>query len=152
MLDNETVEALKAEGSEKMIEFAPKFAATIFMDAVSATMNQVVQILPTMMQQFSNQQAHNQKYEDAFHSFWDQRGFDLREHGNELAAIGSAYRNANPQAKPEDVITNIGAQLILAKQLAPRAGVSIIPGNGNGTPAVAAVQTPAFSSAATAQG
>ena len=156
-LDNATVEALRAEGNEQLIELAPKWSAAIFMDAVTATMHQVAQALPTMMQQFQAQQTQNQKYEEAFHKFWDERGFDLRGHSEDLAALGAAYWSANPNTTPGQVIQNIGAQLILAKQLSPRAGVSAVPAaptsNGNGQSAAGdPAATPAFSSAAAAPG
>ena len=125
---------------------APRFAATIFMDAVQATYSQVMQALPAMVQQLNDQQSESQKYENAFYDFWDQRGFDLREHEQELAVLGNAYRGVNPTARPEDVITQVGAQLILAKQLAPKEGVQ-----GQGTSTEPA-KTPPFNSAAGAPG
>ena len=53
-LDQETVEALKAEGNEQLVEFVPKFAARIFVDAVQATVAQVAQTMPTMIAQYNS--------------------------------------------------------------------------------------------------
>ena len=57
-----------------------------------------------------------------------------------------AYRYANPAATPEEFITNVGAQLVIAKQISPSAEVlATLNGQaGAGQPAT----TPPFQSAA----
>ena len=170
-LDKDTVEAMRAEGNDALIELIPRINATVFADAVTATMQQVVQVMPTLLAQHEQQQSHRQKYEDAFHNFWDSRGFDLREHSTEIASYMRAYVNANPKSTIEDVMTNAGAQLIIAKQITPKGQAAttatppgtVVATNGNGvtppasttpgvtTPAVdpATGQPPPFQSAAT---
>ena len=63
---------------------------------------------------------------DLFHTFWDERGFDLREYDSELHNIGQSYLAANPSANIVDCISNIGAQLIIARQLQPKNGASSV--------------------------
>ena len=117
--DAETVEALTAEGSEQMATLAPRLAARVLMDSVLATTSQLRQVLPTMIDQHFQTVERSKKYEEAFYTFWDSRGFDLREHDADLQSLGKAFTQVNPQGTPDDFITQVGAQVILAKQLRP---------------------------------
>ena len=114
-LDEEAVELLSTE-PEKV--FA-RGLSRVFMDAVQATTQQLVQALPGLVQGLQSQQEENTRYEDVLYQFWGSRGFDLREHESDLASAGAAYRMSNPSASADEIIQQIGAQVILAKQIVP---------------------------------
>ena len=135
-LDEKTVEVLQAEGNETLIDLAPQLAARVFVDAVQATIQQVAQMLPAMMQQNNQQVEREQKHAEAFYTFWDERGFDLREYDTDLQQIGNAYLTANPATTLQDGIAKIGAHLIVAKELKPNKQVKAVT-NGSGGNATA---------------
>ena len=154
-LDKDTVEVLEAEGNTELAKLVPQIASRVFVDAVQATMANLAQMLPGILDQRETQRAESAKYEEAFYSFWDSRGFDLREHEGDLRSIGQAYRSVNPTGKADEFITNVGAQLIIAKQLTPkeqkgggRSGQQQQPTNGNVEQAQQQTQQP-FQSAGT---
>ena len=154
-LDKDTVEVLEAEGSSQLAEIIPTMASRVFIDAVQATMANLAQMLPGILDQRETQRAESAKYEEAFYSFWDSRGFDLREHEGDLRSIGQAYNSVNPTRKADEFITNVGAQLIIAKQLTPKeqkggsqSGQQQQPTNGNVEQAQPQTQQP-FQSAGT---
>ena len=129
-LDEEAVELLSTE-PEKV--FA-RGLSRVFMDAVQATTQQLVQALPGLVQGLQSQQEENTRYEDVLYQFWGSRGFDLKEHESDLAAAGAAYRMSNPNASADEIIQQIGAQVILAKQIVPLALQGGQPPNGGQAP------------------
>jgi len=149
-LDDKVVEALEAEGNEQLAEILPKLMAQTFADAVQATTHVLSQSIPTMVQDTQAQQMQAQKAEEAFYTFWDSRGYNLREYDQDLTNIGNAFLTANPNAQLADCIPNIGAQLILAKQIMPNIMPEISQTNGQGQGQVANPQqganVPAFRS------
>ena len=118
-LDSETVEELEAAGEGKLAQVLPRLTARGFVDAVQVVQHHIAQTLPQMMEQYHMQQDINQRSADAFYGFWEQRGFNLRDFDSDLEQIGAAYVQANPQISQAQAIQDIGAQLIISRQLQP---------------------------------
>ena len=118
-LDKETVEELEATGNEKLVQLVPQLVSRAFVDAIMVSEQHMAQRLPVMMEQFNAQQQVNQQSADAFYEFWEGQGYDLRQYDNDLTSMAMAYVSQNPQTDLPNAIQNIGAQLIIAKQLSP---------------------------------
>ena len=158
VLDEQTVEQIQIE-PEKIL---PKIMSRVMLDAVQATYGQVLQILPQMMQQVEQSRQVDNQHEDQFFQFWGERGFDLKPHAQDIVALAQAYRNTNPAATLDEFTQNVGAQIIIAKQISPATQATQTDaasgangnGNGNGTAQPGAGDVPAapFRSAQSAPG
>jgi hypothetical protein len=103
-----------ADGLDPEIaEYIPKLGARIFMDAVSHTLQQVQQMLPTAVNNIANARTHTDTLEDQFFEKWPA----LREHGEKVQQFGMAYRQVNPTATPEDFMNDVGAQVHVALRI-----------------------------------
>ena len=118
-LDKETVEELEATGNEKLVGLVPQLVSRAFVDAITVSQQHMAQMLPVMMEQFNAQQRVNQQSAEAFYEFWDERGYDLRAHDEELTQMAMAYVGQNPHTDLPTAIQNIGAQVIIARQIHP---------------------------------
>ena len=118
-LDPTVAEDFAAEGNDSIAKWAPQFASRVYLDAVQTSLAQVAQMLPTMLAQYAQQQTEQQRYDEAFYSFWNERGYDLRQHEPDIVSLGRAYLQANPSTSVAAAIQQVGAQLIVSKQLAP---------------------------------
>jgi len=119
-------------------EFIPKIMSKVYLDAVTATLSQVVQYMPQMVRQVNEQSTRSTKTEDKFYEAWP----DLRNHHATVVRIGQVYRNLNPNASVEDFINEVGAQTMVALRMQPPAQTPAAKPNGNAAQAQAARAAP----------
>lgn len=119
-------------------EFIPKIMSKVYLDAVTATLSQVVQYMPQMVRQVNEQSTKAVKTEDKFYEAWP----DLRNHHATVVRIGQVYRNLNPNASVEDFINEVGAQTMVALRMQPPAQTPTAKPNGNAAQAQAARAAP----------
>jgi len=110
------------------VEFLPKYAARVYLDAVTATMAQVNANFPRLVNEVLARNKDGDAREVTFYERWP----DLKEHGDVVLRLGSAYRQNNPGATVDDFINEVGAAAMVTLRK-PMPGMV----NGNGaTPTV----------------
>ena len=120
-LDKETQDALEASGNEALIPLIPQYAARVFVDAVQAIGGHMRNVVPQMVGPLMQQQQQHRLNEEAFYTFWDGQGYNLREHEGAIQQSGLAFRQQNPNASPADFIKHVGAMVVVGQQLAGQA-------------------------------
>lgn len=93
----------------------PKLAAKLYLDAVENAAAAVVQLLPQVLGQFQQKSSEEDVLKDKFFSTWDK--LDADEHGEVLLKVGAAYRQANPNATPDEFIRDVGAATMVALKI-----------------------------------
>lgn len=108
-LSDEMVEELQNSADTAI----PKLAAKIYMDAVQASITHVVTQLPDLVSRVIETQKVVAENEKAFYATWP----DLVGHETDVKRLAVAYRQVYPNAKPEDVIRDVGAQAMVALRI-----------------------------------
>ena len=93
----------------------PRLAAKLYLDAVENSAAAIVQLLPQYLGQFQQKSSEESVLEDKFFSTWDKLNTD--EHGEVLQKVGAAYRQANPNATPDEFIRDVGAATMVALKI-----------------------------------
>ncbi len=104
------------EDPQKLI---PKLLAQVHMDVLNSAMQTMQRVFPSLYQMQTTQQSQAQKYEDDFWGAWPQ--LNRETHGTMATQYAAAYRRANPNATPEDVIRATGASIMVAAGIEPQA-------------------------------
>lgn len=102
-LDDATKEALDTEPSKVI----PQLAGRLHMQVLTTALNQVAQMLPTVMSEFSSQNQANQQAEDSFYDKWG----SLKEHKSAVEAVAQVYMQANKGVDMEKAINDIGTMV-----------------------------------------
>ena len=128
-------------------EVIPRLMSKVYLDAVTATLSQVVNYLPRMIASVNESQTVQSKSEEEFFGRWPQ----LKDHKDMVLRVGQVYRQLNPRASKEDFMNEVGAQTLVALRIPPE-GIAPQPKvNGNTQAQQTAKATP-FVPAATAPG
>ena len=117
-------------------EFLSRKMAKVYLDAVTATLTQVTQFLPRMIQEVNQQSVQTNQNEEQFFQRWPK----LKEHAQAVLRTGAVYRQLNPQASMEDFINEVGAQTMVALRIQPEENQQA--SNGKGANGSAARTTP----------
>jgi len=130
-------------------EFISKAMSRVYLDAVTATLTQVTQHLPRMVEQINQQAANSVKSEDTFYERWPK----LKDHADTVLRVAAVYRQLNPTASTEDFVNEVGAQTMVALRLTPEdMGIQTQKPNGKQAPAFRpASSTPAGGAQSPAQ-
>ena len=102
-LDDATREALDSEPSKVI----PQLAGRLHMQVLTTALTQVAQMLPTALQEFSQQNTANQEAEDAFYSEWS----SLKPHSQTVEKVAAVYMQMNPGVEREKAIKDIGTMV-----------------------------------------
>lgn len=92
-----------------------KFAARVYLDAVTAATNILAHNLPAIMDNHTKLRADLQAAEGRFFEKWP----GLREHVGTVTQFGRVYRQVNPQATEEQFVRDVGAQVAVALGIVP---------------------------------
>jgi len=95
---------------DNLQESLPKFAAKLHMTIMQAATQNVVKLLPEMISQIEAQKEVSRNTEESFFKAWP----DLVEERETIAKIGAVYHQMYPDAKAEDFIKDVGAQVMVA--------------------------------------
>ncbi len=99
----------------------PEIAARVYMDAVTGAVAHMITHLPSMMESVLAGRDAHEVYEDQFYSAWP--NLDRVQHGEVVDRFAAAYRQVNPNVSAEEVIRDVGAQVMVALKV-PFAGNS----------------------------
>ena len=99
-LDDATKEALDTEPSK----IIPQLAGRLHMQVLTTALNQVAQMMPTILAEHTASTQSNTEAENAFYGQWPQ----LKEHKQVVENTARAYMQANPGVDKEVAIKNIG--------------------------------------------
>lgn len=124
----------KTEMEANPAEFIPKMMSRVYLDAVTATLTQVTQFLPRMVEHINRQAVTTGKAENSFYERWPK----LKDHGDMVIRVGQVYRSLNPMASAEDFINEVGAQTMVALRLSPEEIQAAITGGKAAKPAATA--------------
>lgn len=93
----------------------PQLLAQVHVKAVEHAIQYLTQNLPVMMQAYTTTETARKQAAEQFFTEWP----ELKDpkHGETVARVLSGYRQANPQAKPEEVIREGGVAALLALRL-----------------------------------
>lgn len=108
-LSEEQAEQLASE-PEKVI---PRLAAKLHMEVMQNSVAIVMKVLPQLMQSATAAQTAEQQAVDKFYTQWP----ELKEYHSEVVRFGRAYRQLNPKATLDQMIRDVGAQVVVANQL-----------------------------------
>lgn len=103
-LTKEEAEEIETDPGTALVKMIPKAMARVHIEAQLAAINQVARILPAFMQQINTVQTEARQFEDKFFEKWPA----LKNHYSTVTQAAQMYRQMNPQAKPDDVIKNVG--------------------------------------------
>jgi hypothetical protein len=123
--------SLSDEEAEKFVtnpeEVVPRFAARLFLDVFDAITSNLHTVLPQVVQ---NVQLTKEAEAEAEKMFYDANPLlDRAKHKTTVDRYASAYVAVNPNAKAEDILRDVGIQVMYALQIDP---------TGNTTPPPAA--------------
>lgn len=93
----------------------PRVLAKVHMDVMDRMTAWVQTSLPYMLQSHSQQEAARQAHTKAFFDAWPE--LNKQEYGATVARTLTAYRQANPDAKAEDVIREGGVMALINLRL-----------------------------------
>lgn len=105
----------------------PKLMARVYLDAVTASTNVLIQNLPAILENTLGYRDNAKKLEDQFDSEWK----GLAKHRDKVIQIGQVYRQLNPKATAEEFTRDVGAQAAFAL------GLTLEVAKGSAAPAVA---------------
>lgn len=110
-LEPEDAELFQME-PEKVL---PKLAAKLHMNVLEAMHEGVRGMLPTMIQQVTQQQQAQEKYVGAFFEAWP--ALNDEKYMDTVVRVVENYKRSNPQAPVEQVINEAGAAAMIALRL-----------------------------------
>ncbi len=143
-LSQEEIESLETD----VVGTIPKLLAKAYVASQTAMLQQLQQVVPLMAQKLTQQ---TKRYEDnsaKFFKKWPQ--IDQQKHGDLVYRYGVVYRQMNPQASLDQMISDLGplvmqAAGIAAQPTAPRTPTAFTPApNGGAVGLPTAVQPNAF--------
>lgn len=108
---------------ENAVEAIPKLLAKVHMDAVSAALAHIGNLVPRMIQYQQAVERANNTAREKFFEAWPQ----LKAHEAEVTRMAKTYRSLNKEATLEDMIRDVGP-IVMQRQ-----GIVATP-KGNGTP------------------
>jgi hypothetical protein len=116
-LPEAVVKEYEDEGvSSKLLKAIPRMMSRVYLDAVQATMGQIMTHLPTLMSQVTRAQNEGSQTEAKFYEQWPKLK-EKPEYADTIRRIGTAYRQLNPRASSEDFIREVGAGAMIALRL-----------------------------------
>lgn len=143
-LSTEDIEGLETD----VVGTIPKLLAKAYVASQTAMLQQLQQVVPLMTQKFTQQVKRYEDNSAKFFKKWPQ--IDQQKHGDLVYRYGVVYRQMNPQASLDQMISDLGplvmqAAGIVAKPVAPRTPTAFTPApNGGAVGIPTAVQTNAF--------
>lgn len=116
-LPEAVVKEYEDEGvSPKLLKAIPRMMSRVYLDAVQATMGQIMTHLPTLMSQVTRAQNEGSQTETKFYEQWPKLK-EKPEFADTIRRFGTAYRQLNPRATSEDFIREVGAGAMIALRL-----------------------------------
>ncbi|MAH46432.1 hypothetical protein CMI37_11410 [Candidatus Pacearchaeota archaeon] len=108
VLDDATAEELDTNPREAV----PRLLAKVELDAVTASVSHMMQILPNLIETTLAARKGADSDEEAFFAQWPLLNAD--EHRDTIYNLAATYRQVNPNASKADFNQNVGAQAIVA--------------------------------------
>ena len=119
----------------------PELMAKVYMDAVTGAVAHMITHLPNMMESVLTGRDGAKVLEDQFYT--SNPNIDRVQHAETVSRFGVAYRHLYPNAPAEEFIRDVGAQVMVALQIAP---------SGQPAPEPIVAKTPPFQPAAAGGG
>lgn len=141
-LPKEFLDELETDEVAALPKVLPKLAAQLHMAVENAVLARVAAHIPLAIQQHTVVSEANRAAKDMFHKRWP----GLEQHEEAIFKVGRMFREANPNATPQEALERVGPMVYMALGLPlPNA-----PGTGQqgGAPAAAATATPQAPAAA----
>ena len=117
----------------------------VLMHTVEATVAAVQHWMPSYIAHLEVQRGKVKEYEDAFFNAWPQ--LDKTAHREAIDRAANFYRQMHPTAKPEELIRDVGAQVMVALKINPNAQQSAAPTPGAPAPQPVPPHRPAAATA-----
>ena len=95
----------------------PRFAAKLFMDVFEAVTVSMNNTMPQMIEQTNTVKA---KQQEAENSFYEANPLISREHSATVNQFANLYMQANPKATREEMINDVGLQVMFKLKIDPR--------------------------------
>ena len=92
-------------------EALPVLAAKMHYQVVNAVTQGIMQTLPQVIGNYSQQQKQNDTYQQQFFDKWSQ--LSPEKHMQDVMRIGQVYRSQNPQATFDQFINDVGSQIVV---------------------------------------
>lgn len=96
-------------------EVVPKLLAKVFMNVYDAVTHGMVQNLPNIIRNVQQQEVAIEDSRKTFYGAWPK--LDPVKHGPTVARIAAVYGQLNPNATPEEIIRDVGAQAMFALKI-----------------------------------
>ena len=139
-LSEEMANALEEDASKVI----PQLMSKVYMDAMTGAINHVMKNMPQLVESAMGARDAKSKQESAFFTSWPQ--LDAVKHRDTIVNLGQAYRQVHPNAPAEQFIRDVGAQAVVALQLAAPGAITKVDPNAPPSTPVAAPFVPAGSS------
>ena len=133
-LDEASADLLATEPQKAV----PQLMARTMFETIQATMQAVHYHLPALIRNITAREQQTRSYEDKFYAAWPKLDRGNAEHAKAVDTFARAYRQVNPQAKFEDLVRDVGAQVSVALKLPLDAATA--PANGAAQGATTAAQ------------
>lgn len=111
------------------VQAVPKLLAKVYYEAMQSTLLHINNFVPRMVMQVSEAMRIQQERENAFYG--KHKALDRTKHAQDVNTFFSAFRQQNPQARPDDLLAMVAAAVMAKHGLQP---VAPQPNGGAGPP------------------
>lgn len=101
--------------NEEPEKFIPQRLAKLHLDVMQSVQMALLQEMPNLVERTLKARETEQDYARSFYENWPK----LRGHEAHVQRHGTIYRQANPNATPEEYIRDVGASVMIALGIAP---------------------------------
>ena len=113
-LNDDQVEKIRENPNEVL----PALLAKIQLDTIASVSQALAQAVPRVVEVELAKHNQGEQVKNQFFSFWAGNGYDLRPYENDLMSLSNMFWQNNPNASPDQHRTEVGAAVIVARQLA----------------------------------
>lgn len=116
--------AISEEEAEELIaepqKVLPRFKAQLMVELYENLLRAVHTTVPAIVDSVQQYRSQADQYERAFFERWPE--LKDEKYQDALLRMATAYRQANPDASPEDFIEEVGAQAMVRFKITPKGG------------------------------
>jgi len=116
--------AISEEEAEELIaepqKVLPRFKAQLMVELYENLLRAVHTTVPAIVDSVQQYRSQADEYERAFFERWPE--LKDEKYQDALLRMATAYRQANPDASPEDFIEEVGAQAMVRFKITPKGG------------------------------
>lgn len=116
---------------ENAVAVIPKLLARTYFQAQRSMLTTLQRALPAMLGNHLTQKQKHDTNENTFYDKWKDSGIDRAQHGALVTRLAAMYRQMNPKATFDQMVSDLGPMVVMAAKIQPPAPAPQ-PRGGNG--------------------